>query len=154
MSMVLIVMWTALFEPIELIPIRMISIKTELLLVVTSVKRVCDLCVLSVHPDCTMIREDLSGAVLRPNPTFVPKNINSSYRSRVITFEAFLPPPHKDEEDKSLYTLCPVHALTCYIQRTRDFCKYQQLLVCYGEVKPRSGLHYRQVFDTTLCQKI
>lgn len=48
---------------------------------------------------CTQSRQETesglltSGAAFRPNPSFVPKNLKSSLRSRVIRFDAFCPAP-------------------------------------------------------------
>ncbi|XP_045919663.1 uncharacterized protein LOC123979658 [Micropterus dolomieu] len=56
--------------------------------------RVSELCALSVHPSCMLLRGDHSAAVLRPNPSFVPKNIRSSFRSRTIHLDALHPPTH------------------------------------------------------------
>lgn len=78
-----------------------------------------------------VIRDDLSGVVLRPNPAFVPNNINSSYRSKVITLEAFLPSPHDNEGDRVMMHPCPVRALSCYVRRTQKIRGTDQLLVCY-----------------------
>lgn len=47
-----------------------LSLKTALLLFLTSAKRVCELIALSVNPCCLLLRDDHSGMTLRPNPFF------------------------------------------------------------------------------------
>jgi len=121
------------YEPLECSSLKALSFKTALLLALTSAKRVSELCALTVHPSCLLIRGDRSGAILKPNPSFFPKNIRSSFRSRVIQLEAFHPPPHRDSREAKLHLLCPVRALTCYVDRTATVRTTSQLLVCYGD---------------------
>ncbi|KAK2891979.1 hypothetical protein Q8A73_017644 [Channa argus] len=121
------------FEPLEQVPLRLLSWKTALLLALTSMKRVSDLSALSVSPECLSIRGDLSLAVLRPNPAFMPKCITSSFRSRVITLEGFCTPPHTSEEDASSHLLCPVRALSYYVERTSTIRRSERLFVHYRE---------------------
>ena len=72
------------FEPLNQIPLKMLSLKTALLLALTTAKRVSDLGALSTRPDCLAINGDLSRVVLRPNPAFMPKVIKSFYRSQTV----------------------------------------------------------------------
>ena len=120
------------FEPVAQIPLKVLSMKTALLLALASAKRVGDLCALSVADSCLSIAGDASMATLRPNPTFVPKVVTSAYRSRVITLDGFSLPPHASEEER-LHCLCPVRALACYVERTKGVRRSKQLLVCYGQ---------------------
>ena len=121
------------YEPIERSSLKALSLKTAFLLALTSAKRISELCALSVNPSCLLIRGDRSGATLRPNPAFVPKNIRSSFRSRDIHLEAFHLPPHGDPSQAKLHLLCPVRALAYYVERTASVRSTQQLLVCYGD---------------------
>lgn len=63
-----------------------------------------------MQPDCLAINGDLSRAVLRPNPAFMPKIMKSSYRSLILEVWAFSP-PHPGEREEWLHRLCPVRAL-------------------------------------------
>lgn len=121
------------YEPLDRSSLKALSFKTALLLALTSAKRVSELCALSVHPSCLLLRGDCSGAVLKPNPSFVPKNIRSSFRSRIIQLEAFHPPPHGDSREAKLHLLCPVRALTYYVDRTAAVRNTDQLFVCYDD---------------------
>ncbi|KAK5898201.1 hypothetical protein CgunFtcFv8_015639 [Champsocephalus gunnari] len=84
LPLVLEALVTEPFEPLELSSLKALSWKTALLLALTSAKRVSELTALSVHPSCLLIRGDRSGATLRPNPSFTPKSMGSSFRSRAI----------------------------------------------------------------------
>ena len=121
------------FESLQDISLKFLSLKTALLLALTSAKRVSDLCALSMSSSCLVIREDGSAATLLPNPAFMPKVITGSFQSRAITLEVFFPPPHKDAEEGKSHRLCPVRALKAYLARTAEFRRTQQLFVHYRE---------------------
>ncbi|KAL0181751.1 hypothetical protein M9458_024157, partial [Cirrhinus mrigala] len=61
------------FEPIEGIPVRFLTIKTALLLALTSLKRVGDLQALSVAPSHLEFAPGMTKAFLYPRPGYVPK---------------------------------------------------------------------------------
>ena len=98
-----------------------------------SAKRACELTALSVSPSCLLLNEDSSFALLRANPAVLPKNINSSFRSRDIVLEAFHPPPHSSEAEAELHLLCPARALAMYVKRSAAFRSTQQLFVGYSD---------------------
>ncbi|XP_033932401.2 uncharacterized protein [Pseudochaenichthys georgianus] len=133
LALVLRALSKAPFEPLEQVPLNMLSAKVVLLLALTSAKRVSDLSALSVAPSCLRIQGDGSLAALRPNPAFMPKVITSSFRSTVITLDGFFPPPHKSEEEATSHLLCPVRALACYVARTAAVRRSQRLFVHYRE---------------------
>ena len=56
LPLVLEALVTEPFEPLELSSLKALSLKTALLLALTSAKRVCELTALSVHPSCLLIR--------------------------------------------------------------------------------------------------
>ncbi|XP_070402384.1 uncharacterized protein [Nothobranchius furzeri] len=123
----------ASFEPLDQASLKFLSLKTALLLALASVKRVNDLTALSVAPACLRIREDGGSAVFCPNPAFVPKNINTSFKSRSISLAGLFPPPHNSDEEAASHLLCPVHALTRYVSRTSGICRSQSLFVHYRD---------------------
>ena len=132
LSLVLDALCDAPFEPIAQASLKLLSFKTALLLALTSAKRVGDLCALSTQPACLAINGDKSSAVLRPNPAFTPKVVTSSYKSRVITLDAFFLPPHLNVREERLHKLCPVRALAYYVERTASIRLSTQLLICYA----------------------
>lgn len=141
------------FEPLPQTSLRLLSLKTALLLALTSAKRVSDLCALSVAPSCLAIRADGSSATLRPNPAFMPKVITSSFKSRIVSLEGFFPPPHRNEAEEESHRLCPVRALSLYVERTAPLRKTQQLFVHYREHSQGKPLS-KQRLAHWLCEAI
>ena len=133
LPLVLEALVTEPFEPLELSSLKALSWKTALLLALTSAKRVSELTALSVHPSCLLIRGDRSGATLRPNPSFTPKSMRNSFRSRAIQLGGFNLPPHIEAREAKLHLLCPVRALACYVERTAAIRRTEQLFVCFGD---------------------
>ena len=88
------------FEPLEAVGMKLVSLKTALLLALTTAKRVSDLHALSVHPKCTSFSADNSRVVLTPNAAFVPKN--PRMECTPVILEAFHPPPFTSQEHQKL----------------------------------------------------
>ena len=141
------------FEPLSQAPLDALSFKTALLLALVSAKRAGELTALSVSPSCLLLNEDSSFALLRPNPAFLPKNINSSFRSRDIVLKAFHPPPHSSEAEAELHLLCPVRALAMYVNRSAAFRSTQQLFVCYSDASRGRALS-KQRFSRWVCEGV
>ena len=129
-SLVLDALMRAPFEPLDSVDLKFLSLKTALLVALTTAKRVSDLQALSVSPDCTAFSADGLRVTVKPNPAFVPKNFLS--RSVPVVLRSFHPPPHAAEEDRKLHLLCPVRALELYMRRTASFRKGNQLFVAWG----------------------
>ena len=100
-----------------------------------------------------MLNEDSSFALLRHNPAFLPKKINSSFRSRDIVLKAFHPPPHSSEAEAELHLLCPVWALAMYVKRSAAFRSTQQLFVCYSDASRGRALS-KQRFSRWICEGV
>ncbi|XP_032363907.1 uncharacterized protein LOC116677742 [Etheostoma spectabile] len=120
------------FEPMEAVGMKFVSLKTALLLALTTAKRVSDLQALSVQQTCLQFAPGLSRVCLRPNPAFVPKVVESAYRCPSVELRAFHPPPFCSEEERRLHMLCPVRALHMYVSRTAVFRKADQLFVSWA----------------------
>ncbi|KAI2647016.1 Transposon Ty3-G Gag-Pol polyprotein [Labeo rohita] len=121
------------FEPVEEISDRFLSIKTVLLLALSSLKRVGDLQALSVAPSFLDFAPGLSKAFLYPKPGYVPKVPSST--PRPVVLQAFCPPPFRDADQQKLNCMCPVRALDAYVHRAARWRKSDQLFVCYGPPK-------------------
>ncbi|KAI2662102.1 Gag-Pol polyprotein [Labeo rohita] len=132
LSMVLNALTQAPFEPLESVHIKLLSLKTVLLLALASAKRVGELHALSVHQACLNFSPDDSKVMLLPNPAFVPKVSDSAYNCSALELRAFYPPPFSSSEERKLHTLCPVRALRFYVNRTRSFRKNDQLFVSWA----------------------
>ncbi|KAL0157249.1 hypothetical protein M9458_048495, partial [Cirrhinus mrigala] len=124
------------FEPVEEIPDRFLTVKTVLLLALSSLKRVGDLQALSVAPSFLDFAPGLSKAFLYPRPGYVPKVPSST--PRPVVLQAFCPPPFRDADQQKLNCMCPVRALDAYVHRAARWRKSDQLFVCYGP--PKRGL--------------
>ncbi len=117
-------------EPLESAPERILKLKVTLLLALASFKCVGDLQALSVSESCTEFAPGLVKAFLRPRPGYVPKVLSTSFRSQVVVLQAFS--PSSSSEGADLHLLCPVRALKIYVDRSSQWRKSLQLLLCFG----------------------
>src|SRR4029434_9295041 len=92
------------FEPLETVDIKFVSLKTALLLALTSAKCVGDMQALSVSPSC--LQFSIAGDRVVATP----------FRNQVIELAVFSPPPFASAEEERLNKLCPVRALRCYVE--------------------------------------
>ncbi|XP_072235172.1 uncharacterized protein [Leuresthes tenuis] len=120
------------FEPLEGVGLKFLSLKTALLLALTTAKRVSDLQALSTRSPCLQFSPGLSKVCLRPNPAFIPKVVESAYRCPTVELKAFPPPPFGSAEESRLNALCPVRALRVYVDRTASFRGTDQLFVSWA----------------------
>lgn len=117
------------FEPLEAVDLKYVTLKTILLLALTTAKRVSEMQALSVSPACLQFAPGRSRVRFCPNPAFVPKVLDSAFRCSTVELEAFHPPPFSSEEERRLHGLCPVRALHVYVSRTAALRKVDQLFV-------------------------
>ncbi|KAI2661254.1 enzymatic polyprotein [Labeo rohita] len=103
------------FEPVEEISDRFLTLKTVLLLALSSLKRIGDLQALSVAPSFLDFAPGLSKAFLFPKAGYVPKVPTST--PRPVVLQAFCPPPFRDADQQKLNCMCPVRALDAYVHR-------------------------------------
>ncbi|KAJ8333524.1 hypothetical protein SKAU_G00415320 [Synaphobranchus kaupii] len=132
LNVVLEALSSALFEPVESVELKLLSLKTVLLLALTTAKRVSELQALSIHPSCLRFAQDYGKVVFKANPAFIPKVINPAYSCSSVELRAFHPPPFSSQEESRLNTLCPVRALRVYVDRTKGFRKSNQLFVSWA----------------------
>ncbi|KAI2646912.1 hypothetical protein H4Q32_025038 [Labeo rohita] len=121
------------FEPIEEISDRHLTIKTVLLIAITSLKRAGDLQALSVAPSFLDFAPGLAKAFLHPRPGYIPKVPSSA--PRPVVLQAFCPPPFREPDQQKLNCMCPIRALDTYVHRAAMWRKSDQLFVCYGPAK-------------------
>ncbi len=112
------------FEPLQSSSLRVLSLKTALLLTLASLKWVGDLQALSVNPACLEFRPNDSKVVLKTRLGYVPKVLSTTFRTQIIVFSAFSPPAGSQES-----LLCPVRALKIYIEHSASYRKSEQLFV-------------------------
>ncbi len=94
------------FEPLQSADLKILSMKTLLLVALASIKRVGDLQAFSVDESCLEFGPGNGHVVLRPRPGYVPKIPTTPFRDQVLSLQA-LPP---EEADPALALLCPVRA--------------------------------------------
>ncbi|XP_038163380.1 uncharacterized protein LOC119798106 [Cyprinodon tularosa] len=130
LPLVLDALTTTPFEPLDQVELKVVALKTALLLALVSAKRVGEIHALSVHPSCMKFSLDGTRVVLLPNPAFEPK-VLGSYSP--IELMAFHPPPFSSQEQERLHSLCPVRALRIYVRRTIQVRKSDQLFVSWAK---------------------
>ncbi len=128
LALVLRALQIAPFEPLQSADLRILSMKTLLLVALASIKRVGDLQAFSVDESCLEFGPGDGHVLLSPRPDYVPKVPTTPFRDQVVSLQA-LP---LEEADPALALLCPVRALRLYTDRTQSLRTSDQLFVCYG----------------------
>ena len=126
---------------------RALSLKTVLLVALTTSKRVSDIQALSVDQDCMQFSANGESVRLKPNLRFVTKNLRVP--EAPVHLSAFHPPPFATAQDERLHCLCPVRALRLYTGRTKESRTTNQLFVSY---KP--GLRHGPIGRASLSRWI
>ena len=117
------------FEPLDTVSLKILTLKTVLLIALTTAKRSSDIHALSVNPSCMRFSGNGSRVSLKPNLSFMPKTFPSG--GAPVDLATFHPPPFSSVEDRRLNCLCPVRALKFYVDRTAPFRKNDQLFVAW-----------------------
>ncbi|KAL0153335.1 hypothetical protein M9458_051373, partial [Cirrhinus mrigala] len=111
--------------------VKYLSLKTSLLIALTSIKRVGDLHAFSVNESCLEFGPADSHVRLRRLK--VP---TTPFRDQVVNLQA-LPP---EEADLALGLLCPVQAFRIYVGCTQSFRRSEKLFVCFGGQQKRNAV--------------
>ncbi|KAL1263362.1 hypothetical protein QQF64_006101 [Cirrhinus molitorella] len=115
------------FEPLQSVELSALFQKTALLTALTSIKRVGDLQALSVSDSCLEFGPANSHVILRPRPGYVPKVPTTPFRDQVVTLQAI----PSQEGDPNLSLLCPVRALSIYLERTESYQTVESTLCLF-----------------------
>lgn len=92
---------------------------------------VCELSALLVHPSCSLLCGDCSGAALGPNPHGAKTGWNS-FKMMVIQLDDFLFfQSNVRDNNAKVYLLCPVCALACYVEGKAPVRNTEQLFVLW-----------------------
>ncbi len=131
------------FEPFESVSVKLLTLKTVLLLALSSLKSLGDFQALSLTPLCMDFAPGLVKVLLRPRPDYVPTVALNPFRFQQVVLEvfshfshAFLPSPTRDQ----VTCLCPVRALRTYVDRTAQWRGSDQLFVCFGSKSKGSAV--------------
>lgn len=107
---------------------KILTLKTVLLIALSTLKRVGDLQALSISPSCMDFAPGFVKVLLRPRPDCVPKVTSNHFRFQQVVLEAFSP-TETGLEDLSL---CSVRALKIYVDRRARWHESDQLFICFG----------------------
>lgn len=73
------------FEPLDKMDLKLVALKTELLLALVSSQHVGEIHPLSVHPSCAKLSLGKTRVILLPNPAFGPQVLGSGLNlSRIL----------------------------------------------------------------------
>ena len=130
------------FEPMETIPLNLLTLKTVFLLGICSAKRIGELRSLDCRPAFCSVGE--GGLVLRPNPHFIPKVPSIANVEQTLEFSPFGKDVRKPEgTDRAL---CVCRAVRIYLSRTKNFRDTDQLFVTF-----KKGAQGRPVSTQTIA---
>ncbi|XP_069600610.1 uncharacterized protein [Ranitomeya imitator] len=125
------------FEPLDAIPLKVLTYKVALLVALTSARRVSDIQALSVDPPFLMVFQDR--IVLKPDPSYLPKVASIYHRSQEIILPSFFNTPVTPEQHK-LHTLDVRRAILTYIERSQTWRQSRALLVSFQGRKKGHGV--------------
>ncbi len=94
------------FEPIEEISDRHLTLKTVLLQVISSLKRVGDLQALSVAPTYLDFAPRMAKVFFYHREGYAPKV--PSVTPQPVVLQAFSPPPFREPDQQKFNCMCPV----------------------------------------------
>ncbi|KAK7907526.1 hypothetical protein WMY93_016138 [Mugilogobius chulae] len=133
LSLVLDVLQSPPFEPVNQVSLKWLSWKTAFLLAMASGKRVSELQALSISDACCRWHADGSGVTLWPVASFRPKVLSSASIISPLQLARF-------GTGSSNEPLCPVRALEAYISATAEMRRSERLFVCYAGSRKGSAL--------------
>ncbi len=121
-------------KPLASIDMKELSLKSTLLLALTSAKRIGDLHTFSVDSDCIRFGPGDCGVTLRPRPGYVPNHDlpKKNFRAQTVSLSALSFESSTSRDADAQISVCPVRALRIYIDRSASFRQSDQLFVCYG----------------------
>ena len=102
------------FEPLDKIPLRLLTLKTAFLVAMSSANRLCELKALDRRPTfCTISQR---GVVFRTHPSFRPKVVKSENFNRPMDFTPLV--EDSPDSDQSLRAVCVCRSIKRYIEVT------------------------------------
>ncbi|XP_040192735.1 uncharacterized protein LOC120926675 isoform X1 [Rana temporaria] len=132
LSLVLNQLTKAPFEPIDTIPIRLLTFKFAFLLAITTAKRIGDMQALSIKEPFFRLFEDR--VVLSQDPLYLPKVVTKFHRSQEVILPSFCSNP-QNEGEASFHCLDVRRCLLTYLERVTAFRRSTHLLICFSGQK-------------------
>uniref|UniRef100_A0A803J3I0 ribonuclease H n=1 Tax=Xenopus tropicalis TaxID=8364 RepID=A0A803J3I0_XENTR len=122
------------FEPLDQASLWDVTLKTILLVALTSARRACELQALSARAPYTVFKGD--SVVLRPILQFLPKVVSPLHINEPIILPAFV--PNMNAQEGAAWKSLDVHyCLQIYLQKTENVRKTDRLFVI--PAGPRKG---------------
>ncbi len=106
---------------------KLLTLKTVLLVALSSLKRVGDLHALSISLSCMDFAPGLVKVLLQPRPDYLPRVTSNPFCFHQVVLEAF---SHANAGSGSM-GLCPVKALKIYVDLTAQWRGSDQLFMCF-----------------------
>ena len=116
LSLVLLSLCKAPYEPLSKAPVLYLTMKTAFLLAMASAKRVSELHALSMDRDHLRFSDSDGSLTIRTQPGFFAKNQLPSRSSQSICIPSI---PRASASIGFNRKLCPVRAVKCYLERTK-----------------------------------
>ncbi|XP_077335146.1 uncharacterized protein LOC143980678 isoform X1 [Lithobates pipiens] len=120
------------FEPIDQIPLRILTFKLAFLLAITSARRVGDIQAFSVKEPYFRLFEDR--VILRQDPLYLPKVASRFHRSQEVVLPSFCNNP-QNEREISFHCLDVRRCLLSYLEKVKEFRRSSHLLVNFSGQK-------------------
>ncbi|XP_077125588.1 uncharacterized protein LOC143782239 [Ranitomeya variabilis] len=137
LNLVLEALTSSPFEPLDSIPLKVLTYKVALLVALTSARRVSDIQALSVDPPYLLIFHDR--IVLKPDPSYLPKVASTYHRSQEIFLPSFFDSPVTPEQHK-FHTLDVRRAILTYIERCQTWRGSRALFISFQGHKKGHGV--------------
>ncbi|XP_077121603.1 uncharacterized protein LOC143776275 [Ranitomeya variabilis] len=137
LNLVLEALTSSPFEPLDSIPLNVLTYKVALLVALTSARRVSDIQALSVDPPFLLIFHDR--IVLKPDPSYLPKVASTYHRSQEIFLPSFFDSPVTPEQHK-FHTLDVRRAILTYIERCQTWRESRALFISFQGHKKGHGV--------------
>ncbi|XP_041440030.1 uncharacterized protein LOC108708933 isoform X1 [Xenopus laevis] len=117
------------FEPLQEIPLKMLTLKTVFLTAITSARRIGEIQALGASDPYIVFFSDK--VCLRTLPFFIPKVPTSWCTDEVINLPIFFPEP-KDDAERLLHSLDLKRCLMMYLERTKQLRKSDHLFILFS----------------------
>lgn len=114
------------FEPLDNIPVKILSYKMAFLLAITSARRISEIQAFSALSPYTTILDDK--VIIRPIPTFRPKVVSDFHMSQDVILPSFCPNPSNTLEER-FHCLDVRRCLLTYLKITSPWRIDENLLI-------------------------
>ncbi|XP_068094727.1 uncharacterized protein [Hyperolius riggenbachi] len=131
LNLVLQVLMSPPFEPIQEITEKLLTLKTAFLLAIATARRVGEIQAFSIAEPYCIISEDK--ITLKLDSTFLPKVCTSFHRSQEIFLPSFCQDP-SNEKEEHFHCLDVRRCVIQYLEATRSWRKTQAMLVLFSGV--------------------